>query len=94
MLPLGIKLVQRAKEAGCLRPDFQPQDIPILLVMLTTIVDAARDVEPDLWQRYIEIVFQGLRAAPTPPEQLAIPALEIDQVDIVMSAWKLPNARR
>jgi AcrR family transcriptional regulator len=94
MLPLGIKLVQRAKEAGCLRPDFQPQDIPILLVMLTTIVDAARDVEPDLWQRYIEIVLQGLRAAPTPPEQLAIPALEIDQVDIVMSAWKLPNARR
>ncbi len=40
MLPLGTRLVQRAKEAGCLRPDFDPADIPILMVMLTTIVDA------------------------------------------------------
>jgi AcrR family transcriptional regulator len=94
MQPLGTKLVQRAKEAGSLRPDFQPEDVPILLVMLTTIVDAARDVEPDLWRRYLEIVFQGLRAAPTPPEQLATPALDIEQVDVVMSAWKLPTARR
>jgi AcrR family transcriptional regulator len=94
MLPLGTRLVQRAKEAGSLRLDFDPADIPILLVMLTTIVDAARDVEPNLWQRYIEIVFQGLRAAPTPPESLTTPALSVEEVDLVMSAWKLPTARR
>jgi AcrR family transcriptional regulator len=91
MLPLGTQLVQRAKEAGCVRPDFEPEDIPILLVMLTTIVDAARDVEPDLWRRYAAILVQGLRATPTPPEPLNTPALDIDQVDIVMSAWKLPR---
>jgi AcrR family transcriptional regulator len=94
MLPLGTKLVQRAKEAGCLRSDFEPEDIPILLVMLTTIVDAARDVEPDLWRRYVAIVIQGLRAVPTPPAPLTTPALSTDKVDAVMSAWKLPTARR
>jgi AcrR family transcriptional regulator len=91
MFPIGGRLVQRAKEAGALRADFQPPDFPILVMMLTAIVDAAREVEPELWRRYLEIVLQGLRADPRPPERLATPPLTADEVPRVMSAFKLPR---
>lgn len=92
MFPLGARLVQRAKDAGALRADFEPEDFPILILMLSALVDAARDVEPELWRRYLEIVIQGLRADPTSPEPLTTPALDADQVPNVMAALKL--ARR
>jgi hypothetical protein len=89
MFPLGAKLVQRAKDAGALRADFQAEDLPMLVLMLTTILDSARDVEPDLWRRYLEIVIQGLRAEPDPPDPLTTPALQSGQVPCVMAACKL-----
>jgi AcrR family transcriptional regulator len=91
MFPLAAQVVQRAKDAGALREDFRPEDVPMLLLMLTTILDSARDVEPDLWRRYLEIVIQGLRAHPEPPEPLTTPAPDPVQVPCVMSAFKLPR---
>jgi AcrR family transcriptional regulator len=91
MFPLAGHLVQRAKAAGALRADFEPQDFPILLMMLTALVDAAREVEPEVWRRYVEIVLQGLRADPSPPEPLVAPPLTPAQVPRVMSALKLPR---
>ena len=91
MFPLGAQLVQRAKDAGALRPDFQPADIPMTFLMLTAVLDAAREVEPELWRRYLEIFIQGLRADPAPPEPLATPALDGEQVPAVMSSFKLPR---
>lgn len=91
MFPLGAQLMQRAKDAGDLRPDFEASDIPMMFLMLTTILDAAREVEPDLWRRYLEVFIQGLRAEPAPPGRLATPALAGDQVPSVMSAFKLPR---
>jgi AcrR family transcriptional regulator len=91
MFPLGAQLVQRAKDSGALRADFQPSDLPMLFLMLTAVLDAARDVEPELWRRYLELVIRGLRADPTPPDPLATPALDQQQVPSVMSAFKLPR---
>jgi AcrR family transcriptional regulator len=91
MLPLGTQLVQRAKDAGALRADFKSEDVPMLLMMLTAIVDAARDTEPELWRRYLQIIIQGLRADPDPPDALATQPLAVDQVPIVMAAFKLPR---
>jgi AcrR family transcriptional regulator len=84
-------LVQRAKDAGALRADFEPADIPMMFMMLTAVLDAAREVEPELWRRYLEVFIQGLRADPSPPEALATPALEGEQVPAVMSSFKLPR---
>jgi AcrR family transcriptional regulator len=89
MFPLGAKLVQRAKDAGALRADFQAEDLPMLVLMLTTILDSARDVEPQLWRRYLEIVIQGLRAQPDPPGPLTTAPLDSGQVPCVMAACKL-----
>src|SRR5579884_1000811 len=69
MFPLGVQLVKRAKDAGALRPDFQPSDVPMMFLMLTAVLDASRDVKPDLWRRYLEIFIQGLRAEPAPPSR-------------------------
>ena len=91
MFPLGAQLMQRAKDAGALRADFEASDIPMMFLMLTTVLDAAREVEPELWRRYLEIFIQGLRAEPAPPDALATPPLEGAQVPCVMGAFKLPR---
>jgi AcrR family transcriptional regulator len=91
MFPLGAQLVLRAQDSGALRADFEASDVPMMFLMVTTVLDAAREVEPELWRRYLEILIQGLRAEPTPPEALVTPALGGDQVPSVMGAFKLPR---
>ena len=92
LYPLGERLVQRAREAGQLRADCEAQDIAILQLMLNLVIDAAQDVEPELWRRYLGIVFQGLRANPAPPALLAPSALSAERMDeVLVASW---NARR
>jgi AcrR family transcriptional regulator len=88
MLPLASVLVQRARAAGQLRADIEPQDIPIVQLMLSTVIDAAHGVQPELWRRYLDIVLQGLRADPAPPQPLATPPLTPDRVQDVLAAWQ------
>ena len=86
LFPLGAQVVRRAHESGQLRQDIEPQDLPIIQLMITTLIDAARDVDPDLWRRYLQIVLRGLAAQPElepPLEQLA---LRVGDVARVMSA--------
>jgi AcrR family transcriptional regulator len=59
--PLVTKLVQRAQAAGQLRMDVQPTDIPFIVFVLTDAAQFAREVRPDLWRRYLTLVFDGLR---------------------------------
>jgi len=91
LYPLGARLVQRARETGQLRTDCETQDIAILQLMLGLVIDAAQDVAPELWRRYLGIVFQGLRANPGPLAPLAPPALTAEQMDeVLVASW---NAR-
>jgi AcrR family transcriptional regulator len=91
MLPLATKLVERARSAGQLRPDFASPDMPIIQLMIGTVIDAARDVKPDLWRRYLEIFLQGIRAHPSPPQPLGTGSLDPAQVKEVMARWKPPR---
>ncbi|HXO09772.1 MAG TPA: helix-turn-helix domain-containing protein [Solirubrobacteraceae bacterium] len=91
LFPLGAEVVRRAHESGQLRQDIEPQDLPIIQLMITTLIDAARDVDPDLWRRYLQIVLRGLSAQPElepPLEQLA---LRVGDVARVMSALGKPG---
>jgi hypothetical protein len=58
-------------------------------MMLTAVVDAAYDVAPELWRRYLEIVIQGLRATPGPPDHTSTPPVRAKQVPQVLAALKL-----
>jgi AcrR family transcriptional regulator len=89
LFPLGEQLIRRAQDAGQLRGDLEPSDIPMLQVMLGGLIDGSRDVDPELWRRFLPIMLQGLRADPAPPAPLAHPPLALDDVDTVMAASKL-----
>jgi AcrR family transcriptional regulator len=91
LMPLAVGLVERAKAAGELRADFAPTDLPMIQLMISTIIDGAREVDSGLWRRYLQIVIQGLRADPRPPEPLTAAPLGAGEVDRVMSTAKLPR---
>ena len=90
--PLAAELVERAVQAGAVRPDSEPQDFGILQLMVGAVIDAGRDVAPDLWRRYLAIMLQGLRAQPAPLEALPRAAVTPEGMDAVLMAAR--NARR
>jgi AcrR family transcriptional regulator len=92
--PLVTRLVERARDAGQLRADFDPPDIGIVQIMLGSVVDLTYALEPELWRRYSAIVLQGLRARPEPPAPLDVPALPFEQFEAAMVEAHAPRARR
>jgi AcrR family transcriptional regulator len=77
--PVVAKLVKRAVDAGVVRSDIATSDVPIINFMLTTVVELSRDVEPELYKRYLAIVLDGLRVKdgdPLPVEGLSVPAFQ------------------
>lgn len=91
MLPIVGGMVARAKSGGRLRADFAPEDMPLIQLMIGTVIDVARDLEPELWRRYLEFVIQGMRADPGPPPALPAPALEPERVALLMQSWQPPR---
>jgi AcrR family transcriptional regulator len=91
MLPRVTQLVARAQEAGQLRPDVVPQDLPLIQLMMGTVIDCARDVAPDLWRRFLAIYLRGLRADSGPPNALPAPPVSLDELQQVMAAWEPPR---
>ncbi len=75
------KLVARAQAAGVLRPDLAPLDVPMINVMIGLLADAARERRPDLWERALGIVLDGLVASRDASTPLAVPPLNEDELD-------------
>lgn len=87
--PLAAKLIERAQSAGLVRPDATTQDFGIVLVMVAAVMDAAEDVDPQLWRRYLRIALQGLRGKGAPLEPLLVHAVEPEQMDeLLVGIWK------
>ena len=60
--PLVRRLIERAHADGSLRPDFTPEDMPLVFMTGGRVLEAARGVAPDLWRRYLGLLLDGLRA--------------------------------
>lgn len=63
LTPLGPAL-RRAQQAGAVRPDVTPDDLPALIGMVvTTMVALPTDgaSRPVNWRRYLTVVLEGLR---------------------------------
>ncbi|SDG07293.1 transcriptional regulator, TetR family [Lentzea fradiae] len=54
-------LVDHAREQGALRPDVTGIDVMRLMCVPNEIMRNLPDAQPDLWERYLAIVFDGLR---------------------------------
>ncbi len=72
--PRAMKLVARAQEAGAVRSDLGPFDVPMLHLCVGLIADRTRDVAPDYWERVLTILLDGISAkgatTPMPVEPL------------------------
>jgi|SRR5437588_5910076 len=91
LYPIGARLIARAQEAGLLRADLEPQDLPLLQLMLSGVIDVSHDIAPELWRRYLAIVIRGLRADAGPPEPLPAAPPPAEQVDRMMGAAWAPK---
>jgi AcrR family transcriptional regulator len=89
--PLVNRLFERARAAGQLRADVQGPDAPVLQLMLGTVLDFSRELEPELWRRYLAIVLDGLRARRDDASELPVASLDESQLDAAMSAWTAPR---
>jgi AcrR family transcriptional regulator len=79
---LVTAIFDRAKRAGVVRADADPHDSPIISMMLGVVMDRSRDVEPELWRRYLGLVLDGLRPGAAAP--LPVPALDASTLAAVM----------
>ena len=93
MFPLVTALVERARDAGALRPDIEATDLPVIQWMVGAVVDQGRDVKPELWRRYLEIVLRGIRAEPRLAPPLSVGALTDDQLQRVAESGKVAGHR-
>jgi hypothetical protein len=59
-----------------LRSDIAEQDIALIPIMVGSIIQAARTVDPDLWYRTLAVVLDGLRAGHSEPLPGSAPTAE------------------
>jgi AcrR family transcriptional regulator len=70
------RLIDRAKHAGDLRPDFAASDIAFIHTMLAAIIERAQTISPDLWRRYFTMIIDGLQTARSTTTPIDTPALD------------------
>jgi AcrR family transcriptional regulator len=68
------ELTDRARQRGAIRPDITGRDIVLLLAGVHQTAAPLLASEPDLWRRYLRLVFDGIRAQDASP----LPAAEGD----------------
>jgi AcrR family transcriptional regulator len=91
--PLAAALIERAQAAGEVRSDATTQDFGVVMLMVGEVMEAAEDVDPELWRRYLRIALQGLRPEGTPLEPLPVPAVRPSQMEeLLVGTWKRPRA--
>ena len=77
--PKVERLVDRARAVGAVRDGFTGQDVCLLAMMVGTVADHTRDVDPGLWRRYAQMLIDGTRptasAEPLSPPPLPLPDL-------------------
>ncbi len=82
--PLVARLVERAQAAGQLRADLRGTDIPFIIFVLTEATQLAREVSPEIWRRYLNLVLDGMRPEREGVTPLPVPALRPDEMEKTM----------
>ena len=58
------RLAKRARGQGTLRPDLTGKDVRALMSGVCLAAEHFAKSEPQRWRRYLDVVFDGMRAAP------------------------------
>lgn len=81
MRPLVARLIERAQEQGSLRPDFAPEDMPMLFWTGGRVAEMTSFVAPEFWRRHLALLLDGLRAeAATPLPQPPLTRAQLERV--------------
>lgn len=73
--PLIGAIIDRAKDQGALRADFEPTDLLFLQYALAPIMDRTRELHPALYRRYLTMFLDGIRADCGPRSAFPVSAL-------------------
>jgi AcrR family transcriptional regulator len=92
LAPVVDDLLERAKADGVLRPDIVGPDLGLIQFMLGAVADVTREVEPELWRRFLGIALDGLRTRREAPSPLAPGPLDDEALDRAMGASR-PGVR-
>ncbi|MFE7797949.1 TetR/AcrR family transcriptional regulator [Nocardia sp. NPDC057440] len=83
--PTVAAVIDRARDAGTLAPDVEASDFFALIHMVDALAEFSRPVNPDVWQRYMAIALNGVRADAMPRQPLTVPALTDEEVELAKS---------
>jgi AcrR family transcriptional regulator len=90
---LAGQVVDRAKAEGTLRPDVEETDIPIILAMVSELAGRCARDRPDVYERYLRLIIDGLRARPGTSE-LGPPLERSDVLAFIMACVPSIDGRR
>jgi hypothetical protein len=91
--PLILAIVERAREHGKLRADFEGTDLPMIQLAPTSLMDATRAFEPSLYRRYLTIFLDGMRGDHGPTSELPIAALSVERASDAFGDPGEPRSR-
>lgn len=91
MLPIVSAVFEAAQADGHLRADIATTDFPMLLRMLGGIADATREIRPDVWRRYLDLLLDGLRADREGVTSFTVPPLDYADIDRVKEIGRSPR---
>ena len=60
--PIASQVLARAQEAGVVRADLSPYDVPLMHFAVGFVAEKTRDVAPDYWERTLTILLDGVAA--------------------------------
>lgn len=76
---ITTSIIDKAIAAGELRPGFTRQDTVTFGIMIGQVAAATRELDPQLWHRYAQVIVDGTRpqasAEPLPPDHAPFPAV-------------------
>ena len=78
--PLGARLLERAQADGSVRPDVIPSDLPLLQMALGSLIVSTRDLDPELWRRFLALSLDGLRTSREGPTPLPTAGLGMEHL--------------
>jgi AcrR family transcriptional regulator len=90
--PIMEELVGRAQAAGRLREGIGAEDFVLVPIMIGSIIDTAREVDPELWRRALALVLDGYRAQNDGELPGVTPTAE--QLVRIKNDWRPPGAAR
>ncbi len=71
------QIIRRGQDAGVVRADLAPDDVPVISFAIAGILETTRDDVPDTWRRHVALLLDGCRAGaastPLPPRPSRAP---------------------